>query len=101
MLRLVPQAYREGTGVYWLAGGGSLLLLALLVVGIVDLLHNRDTMNTRWVVLWLIALVALPVVGLVSYLLWRLARSDAMVASMDFQDDHPGDPLDRPGLRKD
>ena len=86
---------------YWLAGGGSLLLLALLVVGILDLIHNRDTMSTPQVVLWLIALVALPVVGLVSYLLWRLARSDAMVASMDFQDDHPVDPLDRPGLRKD
>ena len=86
---------------YWLAGGGSLLLLALLVVGIVDLLQNRDTMNTRWVVLWLIVLVVLPVVGLVSYLLWRLARSDAMVASMDFQDEHPVDPTDRPGLRKD
>jgi hypothetical protein len=42
----------------------------------------------------------LPVVGFVIYLLWRLARSDAMVDAMDFQIEHPVDPLDRPGLSK-
>ena len=85
----------------WLAGGGTLLLLVLLAVGIFDLMRNRDTMDTPRIVLWLIVLVVLPVVGLVIYLLWRLARSDAMVDAMDFQDEHPVDPTDRPGLKKD
>jgi len=87
--------------VIWLAGGGTLLLLVFLVVGLIDLMRNRETMDTTQVVLWLIVLVVLPVVGLVAYLLWRLARSDAMVGAMDFQDEHPVDPFDRPGLKKD
>jgi heme/copper-type cytochrome/quinol oxidase subunit 2 len=78
-----------------------LLLVVLLVVGLLDLVRNRDTMDTRQAVLWLIVLVVLPVIGLVIYLLWRLARSDAMVDAMDFQNERPVDPLDRPGLRKD
>jgi heme/copper-type cytochrome/quinol oxidase subunit 2 len=86
--------------VIWLTGGGSLLLLVLLAVGIYDLIGHRDTMDTRQVVLWLIVVVVLPVVGLVVYLLWRLARSDAMVDAMDYQDEHPVDPMDRPGLSR-
>lgn len=85
----------------WLAGGGSLLLLVLLAVGIFDLIGHRDTMETRQVVLWLIVLVVLPVVGVVIYLLWRLARSDAMVDAMDYQAEHPVDPMNRPGLSRD
>ncbi|MCL1692160.1 MAG: PLD nuclease N-terminal domain-containing protein [Actinomycetia bacterium] len=72
----------------WLAGAGSLLLLVLVVVGLVDLGRNRDKIETPQVVIWAIVIVLVPVIGLVSYLLWRIARSDAMVESMDFQDEH-------------
>ncbi len=72
----------------WLAGAGSLLILVLVVVGLVDLGRNRGKMETPQVVIWAIVIILVPVVGLVSYLLWRIARSDAMVESMDFQDEH-------------
>jgi hypothetical protein len=77
-----------GSRVIWLAGAGSLLLLVLAVVGLADLARNRRTMETAQVVIWAIVIILLPVIGLVSYLLWRIARSDAMVDSMDFQDKH-------------
>ena len=74
----------------WMAGAGSLLVLVLVVIGLVDLARNRHEMETSQVVIWAIVVVLLPVVGLVGYLLWRLARSDAMQESMDFQDEHSG-----------
>ena len=86
---------------FWLAGGGSLLLLVLLVVGLVDLMRNRHTMETPQIVVWVIVLVVLPVVGLVIYLLRRLSRSDAMLDSMDYQREHPIDQGRRPRLGKD
>jgi hypothetical protein len=76
--------------VIWIAGAGSLLVLVLVVIGLVDLARNRHEMETSQVVIWAIVVVLLPVVGLVGYLLWRLARSGAMRESMDFQDEHSG-----------
>lgn len=72
----------------WMAGAGSLLLLVLMAIGLVDVARSRDTMETPQLVIWAIVIILLPVIGLVSYLLWRIARSDAMVESMDFQDEH-------------
>ncbi len=74
----------------WMAGAGSLLLLVLMVIGLVDLARNRHKMETSQVVIWAIVIVLLPAVGLISYLLWRVARSDAIVDSMEFQDKHSG-----------
>ena len=71
----------------WFAGAGSLLLLVLVIVGLVDLGRNRRKIETPQVVIWAIVIILLPVIGLVSYLLWRIARSDALVESMDFQDE--------------
>lgn len=72
----------------WIAGAGSLLLLVLLVVGLFDLARNRHTMETHQVAIWAVILVLLPVIGLVSYLLWRLARSESMQDSINFQNEH-------------
>ena len=47
-------------------------------------------METYQVVIWAIVIVLVPVIGLVSYLLWRLARSDSMQESMEFQKDYSG-----------
>lgn len=74
----------------WIAGAGSLLLLVLMVIGLVDLARNRHKMETTQVTVWAIVIILLPAVGLVSYLLWRVARSDAIVDSMEFQDKHSG-----------
>ncbi len=72
----------------WLAGAASILLLALLAAGLVDLIRNRQTMETRLVIVWLVLLVLLPVIGLVTYLFWRIARSEAMQNAIDFEDMH-------------
>ncbi len=73
----------------WLAGAGSLLLLVLVAVGLVDLVRYRHKMNDWQVAVWAVLIVFLPVVGLVAYLLWRLARSESMQDAIDFQDEHP------------
>ena len=62
----------------WAAGGGSIVLLVLAVVGLVDLTRNRDKMETWQVVVWAVLIVLVPVIGLVSYLFWRIFRSEAM-----------------------
>lgn len=72
----------------WIAGAGSVLLLILMIVGLVDLIRNRHTMETWQVVMWAVLIVVLPVVGLVAYLFWRIARSEAMVDAVDFHDEH-------------
>jgi len=33
--------------------------------------------------------VAVPIVGLLSYLLWTISRSDTMEESIGFQEEHP------------
>ena len=62
----------------WVAGGGSVVLLILAVVGLVDLIRNRDKMETWEAVVWAVLIVLVPIVGLVSYLFWRIFRSEAM-----------------------
>lgn len=74
----------------WMAGAGSVLLLVLMALGLVDLVRNRHKMKTWEVVVWAVAIVLLPVIGLVSYLFWRIARSDAMQDSIDFQNEYSG-----------
>ncbi len=72
----------------WIAGAGSVLLLVLLVVGLVDLVRNRHTMETWQVVMWAVLIVVIPVFGLVAYLFWRLARTETMQDAIDFHDEH-------------
>ena len=72
----------------WMAGAGSLLLLVLLVIGLVNLIRNRHKMETSQVVIWAILIVLLPVIGLVAYLLWRIARSESMQDAIDFHDEY-------------
>jgi hypothetical protein len=76
--------------VVWAAGAGSLLLFILAVVGLVDLMRTRHTMETWQVVVWAVLIVLAPVIGLVAYLFWRLFRSEAMQDAIDFQEEQPG-----------
>jgi heme/copper-type cytochrome/quinol oxidase subunit 2 len=69
----------------WAIGAGSLVLLVLIALGLIDLIRNRHRMETWQVVVWAVVLVVVPVVGLISYVLWRIARSDDMQDSIDFQ----------------
>lgn len=72
----------------WIAGAGSLLLLVLLVVGLVDLYRHRHTMETWRVVVWALALILVPVGGLIVYLFWRLSRSETMQDARAYQEEH-------------
>jgi hypothetical protein len=74
----VPLSDTGGLRLIWAAGGGSVVLLILAVVGLVDLVRNRDKMETWQVVVWAVLIVLVPVIGLVSYLFWRILRSEAM-----------------------
>lgn len=74
----------------WVTGAGSLILLVLLALGLIDLIRNRHKMETWQVVVWAVVLVVVPVIGLISYLFWRIARSDHMQDSIDFQDEYSG-----------
>jgi hypothetical protein len=73
--------------VIWVAGGGSVVLLILAVVGLVDLTRNRDKMETWQVVVWAVMIVLVPVLGLVSYLFWRIFRSEAMQGAIAVNDE--------------
>ncbi len=72
----------------WIAGSASLILLVLEIVVLIDLVKYRHSMETWQLVAWAVFILIVPVVGLVSYLLWRIARSDAMAESIEFQDKH-------------
>lgn len=72
----------------WVAGGGGLLLFVLMVLGLVDLMRQRHTMEMWQIVVWAAVLVLLPVVGLVGYLFWRIARSEGMQDAIDFQGEY-------------
>jgi hypothetical protein len=72
--------------VVWIAGSASLILVVFEIIALVDLVRRRHTMETWQIVVWVVAIVLIPLVGLFTYLLWRISRSDALVDSMDFQD---------------
>ena len=74
----------------WVAGAGSFVLFVLAVVGLVDLIRTRHTMETWQVVVWAVLIVLAPVIGLVAYLFWRIFRSEAMQDAVDFQEEQPG-----------
>jgi hypothetical protein len=70
----------------WALGAGSLLLVVLAVVGLVELIRTGDTMETWQVVVWAVLIVLAPVIGLVVFLFWRLSRGEAMQDAIDFHE---------------
>jgi hypothetical protein len=86
--------------VVWIAGAGSLLLLVVAVAGLVDVFRYRDRMKTSQTVAWSIFIVIVPFVGVISYFLWRVSRSETMQESMAFQDEHPIESDGRPPIQQ-
>jgi hypothetical protein len=74
--------------VIWLVGGGSLLLLVLVAIALVDLVRIRQTMKPWQMVIWALVIVLIPIGGLLAYVLWRIARSSAMTDAIEFGDEH-------------
>lgn len=85
---------------FWIAGAGTLLLLIVTVVGLVDVFRYRHRMKTSQVVAWSIFIVVLPFVGVISYVLWRISRSETMDDSIAFQGEHPIENDERPPIQQ-
>jgi hypothetical protein len=77
--------------VIWAAGGGSVVLLILAIVGLVNLIRNRDKMETWQVVGWAALIVLVPILGLVSYLFWRIFRSESMQGAFAVNNERPNE----------
>jgi len=75
-----------GSRVVWMVGAGSLVLLVFMVLGLVDLFKQRSSMSTGQTVGWALFFVIVPLIGLFSYLFWRISRSDAMEDSIAYND---------------
>jgi heme/copper-type cytochrome/quinol oxidase subunit 2 len=84
----------------WVAGAGSLILVVVTVAGLFDVFRYRDRIGTSQLVAWMIFIVVVPIVGLLSYVLWRISRSDTMDESIDFQEEHPVEDERRPPIQQ-
>jgi hypothetical protein len=71
--------------VVWIAGTVSLVVLVFEIIALVDLVKYRHAMKTWELIAWAAFIIVIPLIGLFSYLLWRIARSDALTESIDFQ----------------
>jgi hypothetical protein len=85
---------------FWIAGAGSLLLLVVTVAGLVDVYRYRGHMKTSQVVAWSIFIVILPFVGVLSYVFWRISRSETMQESIAYQNEHPIESDERPPIQQ-
>ena len=70
----------------WIAGSVSMVVVVLEIITLVNLVRYRHHLETWQVILWAVFIVVVPFIGMTSYLFWRIARSDDMTESMDFQD---------------
>jgi len=72
----------------WIAGTASLVIVIFEIIALVDLVKYRHSMETWQLVAWAVFILVVPLIGLFSYLLWRIARSDALTESIDFQNEY-------------
>ena len=70
----------------WIAGTASLIIIVFEIIALIDLVKCRHSVETWQLVAWAVFIVVVPLIGLFSYLLWRISRSDAMTDSIEFQD---------------
>lgn len=75
----------------WIATGSvSLVLIILWVLGLRDLIVHRQKMEGWQVWVWALLIVLVPFVGLIAYLFWRIARSEAMADALSVPRTPPG-----------
>jgi hypothetical protein len=70
----------------WLIGAGGLIIVALIAVGLADLIKMRDSISTSQFVLWAVLIVLLPAAGLIGYLFWRISRAESVQDAMSYHD---------------
>lgn len=77
----------------WSIAGASLVVAVLAILGLVDLVRHRHTMEGWQVWVWALLIILIPLVGLIGYLFWRIARSEAMQDALSV--DREQTPYDR------
>ena len=70
----------------WIAGSVSLVVVVLEIITLVNLVRYRHHLETWQVVLWAVFIVVVPLIGMTSYLIWRISRSDALVDSIEYDE---------------
>lgn len=70
----------------WIAGSVSLVVVVLEIITLVNLARYRHHLETWQVVLWAVFIVVVPFIGMTSYLMWRVSRSDALVDSIEYDE---------------
>ena len=63
-------------------GSVSVVLVAVMVVGLVHLIRHNERMTSGQKVKWALLIVFLPFIGLTGYLFWQLEHSEAMASAM-------------------
>jgi uncharacterized membrane protein YbhN (UPF0104 family) len=70
-----------------IAGSVSLVVVVLEIITLVNLVRFRRHLETWQVVLWAVFIVLVPLIGMTSYLMWRVSRSDALVDSIEYEEE--------------
>lgn len=70
-----------------IAGSVSLVVVVLEIITLVNLVRYRRHLETWQVVLWAVFIVLVPLIGMTSYLMWRVSRSDALVDSIEYEEE--------------
>ena len=70
-----------------IAGSVSLVVVVLEIITLVNLVRYRRHLETWQVVLWAVFIVIVPLIGMTSYLMWRVSRSDALVDSIEYEEE--------------
>lgn len=81
-----------------LAGAGALIVIAW-IIGLVDIFRNRKMLGTGMLVVWVLVIVVIPVIGVISWLLYRISKSEAMIEAMDMGNARPDDTPPLPPMR--
>jgi len=61
-------------------------VVVLEIITLVNLARYRHHLETWQVVLWAVFIVVVPFIGMTSYLMWRVSRSDALVDSIEYDE---------------
>jgi len=70
-----------------IAGSVSLVVVVLEIITLVNLVRYRRHIETWQVVVWAVFIVLVPLIGMTSYLMWRVSRSDALVDSIEYEEE--------------
>jgi cytochrome b subunit of formate dehydrogenase len=63
-------------------GSVSVVLVAVMVVGLMHLTRYNERMTSGQKVMWAALIVLLPFIGLTGYLFWQLEHSEVMESAM-------------------